>query len=88
MFYLITFENTHTAIQTKKLLTGRMPIRTIPTLREISASCGISIRVEDGYLDALQNFLKTSDLNPKMYELYRIQTDPISDRVTGYESLS
>lgn len=44
-YYLFTFDSTHYAIRAQKLLTGLHTV-TMPTLREISASCGISVRVQ------------------------------------------
>lgn len=43
-FYVISFESTHHAIQTEKRLKSKFHIETIPTPREISASCGLSIK--------------------------------------------
>lgn len=87
MYWLLTFENTHTAIETRKNLSSRFPVRTIPTLREISASCGISLRIAPEYQDPLNAFLDENTLNPKMYALYRIDTDEITDKVTGFEKI-
>lgn len=41
---LLVFDSTHTAFRTEKLLEDR-GARMMPTLREISASCGISLRL-------------------------------------------
>ncbi|WP_129599839.1 DUF3343 domain-containing protein [Anaerophilus nitritogenes] len=43
-FYIISFESTHHAIQTEIKLKKNFSIETIPTPREISASCGLSIK--------------------------------------------
>lgn len=40
---LITIKSTHQAIRCEDLLKVELPIRTIPTPRELSRSCGISI---------------------------------------------
>lgn len=47
IYYLVTFENTHNAIKTKKKLENIIQYRTVPILREISADCGISLRLEE-----------------------------------------
>lgn len=45
---VITFRSTHHAIKTEKALKKEnLPIKVIPTPREITASCGLSIRFED-----------------------------------------
>ncbi|WZL73123.1 DUF3343 domain-containing protein [Clostridiaceae bacterium 35-E11] len=43
-FYVIVFESTHHAIKTENMLKSKFSIETIPTPREISASCGLSIK--------------------------------------------
>ena len=42
-FYVISFENTHSAMEAQKQLKSRYSITVIPTLREVSQSCGISV---------------------------------------------
>ncbi len=45
---VITFRSTHHAIKTEKALKKEgLGIKVIPTPREITASCGLSIRFED-----------------------------------------
>lgn len=46
-FYMIVFPSAHLAIQAEKIISEHMPVRIMPTLREVSASCGISLRVEE-----------------------------------------
>lgn len=75
MYYLLTFENTHTAISTKKEISKLLAIRTMPTLREISASCGISLRIEEDGFEVLKDFLNGANLDEKMYALYLIDED-------------
>lgn len=43
-FILITFASTHSAMKSEKILEGLKPIM-MPTLRQISASCGMSLRI-------------------------------------------
>ena len=45
---MLTFQNTHDAMGAEKLLAGHLPVCTMPTLRQVSASCGISLRMEEG----------------------------------------
>lgn len=44
-YYLYTFESTHGAIAAHQLLRERVRAVIMPVLREINASCGISVRV-------------------------------------------
>ncbi len=62
-YYMLSFESTHAAMAWEKALTGRVPARTMPTLRQVSASCGISLRVEETNWPLLERFL-TSEARP------------------------
>ncbi len=57
-FYVIAFDSTHYAMKAEKLLKSKFQIEMIPTPREISASCGLSIKFSkilfDGIMDALE----------------------------------
>lgn len=45
-FNLISFESTHMAIKSEKLLKDvNLDIRIIPVPREITSSCGLSLRI-------------------------------------------
>jgi len=45
-FNLISFESTHMAIKSEKLLKeANLDIRIIPVPREITSSCGLSLRI-------------------------------------------
>lgn len=44
-YYLYTFESTHGAIASHKLLGAEMNAVMMPVLREISASCGMAVRI-------------------------------------------
>ena len=45
-YYLYTFESTHGAIASHKLLKEHMNAVFMPVLREINASCGISVKIQ------------------------------------------
>lgn len=72
-YYVITFANTHSAIITQSHLEGYANICIMPTLREISAGCGISIRFLSKDLENVMSGLKTLGLDPNMYNLYEIK---------------
>ena len=44
-YLMISFENTHSAIQTERLLEQHFKVATMPTLRTVTQSCGISLRL-------------------------------------------
>lgn len=55
-FYIITFESTHLAISTEKFLLAEVQVEMVPTPREISASCGLSLKI------SLENIQKVKAL--------------------------
>lgn len=57
IFYVISFDSTHHAIKAEKLLKEQnLSIKMMPTPREITASCGLSIRFES------ENLLEVEDI--------------------------
>jgi len=72
MYYVITFANTHSAITTQSYLEKSARISIMPTLREISAGCGISIRFLPEEKDNVMKGLKTGELDAKMYQIYEV----------------
>jgi len=69
--YLITFDSTHHAIRGEKFLKEKnLDVRTIPTPREITASCGLSIKFNIDNLENVKEIIKINDLVIKgIYEL-------------------
>lgn len=67
-YCLFVFDSTHAAIAGQKCLSGQVRAVVMPTLREISASCGISLRV------APEDALRARRLLPEgSYRLYRVE---------------
>lgn len=56
-FYVITFESTHLAISTEKFLLAEVPVEMVPTPREISASCGLSLKISMENIEKVKNRL-------------------------------
>ncbi len=80
-YYLITFENTHSAIATEKLL-AEAEVRVMPVPRFISASCGISVRIKPECFELAEEiFHRDSKLKPDEYALYHVIKDDESDDV-------
>ena len=72
---MISFSSTHAAIQTQKLLEGKYNYTTMPTLRCVSMSCGISLKVGLADVPALQTILKRSSLDEEQYRFYHIKKE-------------
>ncbi len=71
-YYLLTFESTHAAISTEKLLKPA-EVTIMPVPRFISASCGISVRIRpDKKEDAEGIFREKSKLTADDYAYYHI----------------
>ena len=66
--YLLAFANTHAAMTAEGILKGLFEIRIIPTLREISAGCGISISI----IEAVLKQLKTAKFNESLMDIYAV----------------
>lgn len=57
-YCLIAFESTFEAIKCEKKLLETMPVMTIPTLREITVSCGVSLKISpDDYKEAIKTIV-------------------------------
>ena len=75
-YYLLTFESTHAAISTEKLLKPA-EVTIMPVPRFISASCGISVRIRPDKKDEAEKiFLERSQLTPDDYAYYHIVRGP------------
>lgn len=87
-YYLYTFESTHAAIATDKLL---KPVGSVvmPVPRFISSSCGISVRIApENHEAAEQLFREKSHLKPFVdddtecdYHYYHIKIDKENNNV-------
>ncbi len=71
-FHVMTFESTHYAIMVEKKLKGKFKIQTIPTPREISASCGLSIMFQSEVLKDIKEELISQKVERKSLNLYKI----------------
>ena len=72
-YYLMTFESTHAAISTEKLLKPA-EVRVMPVPRFISASCGIALRIRPDKRDEAESLFKESSaLEAGEYAYYHIE---------------
>ena len=71
-YYLLTFESTHAAISTEKLLKPA-EVTIMPVPRFISASCGISVRIRPDKKEEAEDMIRESGhLTPDDYAYYHI----------------
>lgn len=68
--YIIAFESTHYAIMIEKKLKTQFKVSMIPTPREITASCGLSIKFKKEYFEEINSIL--IEFDKEMFDLYRI----------------
>ncbi len=70
--YLISFNSTHHAIRFEKRLKElKLNIKTIPTPREITSSCGLSIMFSKDNIDTIKNSI--DDLKIDYYGVFNIK---------------
>lgn len=70
---LISFNSTHHAIRSEKLLKDKgYELTILPTPREITASCGISIAIDGDKIDEISSYLNKNEINiGGIYELVK-----------------
>ena len=66
-YYLLAFNSTHAAVSAEKLLSAQLEVTVMPTLRKITASCGISLRIEDKDFEKLKAILSANTLECALY---------------------
>ncbi|KGG80011.1 hypothetical protein Y919_08605 [Caloranaerobacter azorensis H53214] len=73
VFCVAVFNSTNHAIQGEKILKNRnIEIKVIPTPREITASCGLSIKFDKKFLEEVLSCIQSRALNIKgIYEIMK-----------------
>lgn len=72
-FGILTFQSTHHAMRAEKVLTKEeIKIKTIPTPRDITLSCGLAIRFEVEEIEKIKELKNEGKLDYK--ELHHLQT--------------
>lgn len=69
-YYLYTFESTHGAIASHKMLKAEMDAVMMPVLREISASCGMAVRIAPKNRDRSIELMKQN--SEVQFDLYHV----------------
>jgi len=77
-YYLITFASTHLAIKAERALKDRHRLTMIPTPRELSASCGLSLMLEGDTAEAACRELAAQ--GTEGMTLYRVTRQPEGPR--------
>lgn len=78
-YYLITFSSTHAAIAAQKYLEGKLVFHVMPTLREISGSCGISLKIDSASYASILEYMRLFPNGEKMYKIYFISPGEIRE---------
>lgn len=71
-FYAMSFESTHYAIMMEKKIKAKREVDMIPTPREITASCGLSLKIPVDLIDDVVNDLRTWDVDTNMFGIYKV----------------
>jgi len=73
-YWLFAFDSPHAAISAQRLLSGCGAV-VMPTLRSITASCGMSLRLRDETIEKAKGILRASGIDPALYRLYRVEQE-------------
>lgn len=76
-YIVIAFASTHHALEAESLLEGKVEFVVMPTPREISASCGLALKINPKDRAIVEKYLNNS--NVREYHYYEIDK-------TGQES--
>jgi len=69
-FCVVVFESTHDAIKTEKSLKAELKVELIPTPREISASCGLSVKFNPDLIDEVRSIvLRVGNERKRLFKL-------------------
>lgn len=81
-YYLITFSNTHSAIAAQKFLKGKLDFIVMPTLREISNSCGISLKIVNTSIIEIKEQMNSFEADPTMYAIYFVGSNGLIEKIS------
>ncbi len=82
-FFLFTFISTSNALKAEKILKNYCAeFIMIPTLREISSSCGLSIKIAPHNLEEYQAVLQSSNVTvEEIYHVNKIEGKHVIDKL-------
>lgn len=76
-YYTLAFDSTHMAVTAEKYLSARIAVSVMPTPRKITASCGISLRIELENGERLKELLKANDELFRESHLYLVKNNEV-----------
>ena len=76
-YYTLAFDSTHMAVAAEKYLSARIAVSVMPTPRKITASCGISLRIELENGERLKELLKANDELFRESHLYLVKNGEV-----------
>lgn len=81
--YIITFDSTHHAIKAEKeIKSNNINIKTIPTPREVSVSCGLSIKFDYIDLNRIKDIIGENNLSISgIYKIVRNDNGKSAERL-------
>jgi hypothetical protein len=79
IFYVISFDSTNHAIQTEKNIMKYFEIAIIPTPREITRSCGLSIKICSLDIEKIKEYVNSLTIP---YGLYSVSNKKINGKRT------
>lgn len=71
-YYTMAFDSTHFAVAAEKYLSPHIAVEVMPTLRKITASCGISLRIEEKDIEKLKILIAESKSLAENSTLYHV----------------
>ena len=83
-YWLFAFDSPHAAIAAQKLLAECGAV-VMPTLRCITASCGMSLRMKNETIEEAKQIMRASSIDPALYRLYRVEQEGKETRCTLVE---
>ena len=83
-YWLFAFDSPHAAIAAQRLLATCGAV-VMPTLRSITASCGMSLRLKNETIEEAKQIMCASSIDPALYRLYRVEQEGKETRCTLVE---
>lgn len=77
IYYTLAFDSTHSAVAAEKYLGGKIDVAVMPTLRKITASCGISLRIEECDFEKLKNLLEENEAVKNSCRIYFVENGEV-----------